>query len=184
MPSRRAYTLVELLLVITLAALVLGGVAALIRGVWLAKNAAEDHRAMIQSIERLSAHFREDVHASSSVESENDKVTMQLRSRQQVVVVYEFKENSVHRTVMSLDQVVQRDEFDLPPETTVEFETPTGDTGGIAAIKLSYPLTTTQSDLADRRTLRIEAAVGISPSRSHAPRGNALPGRSASRTSE
>ncbi|MCC7084821.1 MAG: prepilin-type N-terminal cleavage/methylation domain-containing protein [Pirellulales bacterium] len=178
MSPRRAYTLIEMVIVITLVTLVLATVAALLGSVMRSNRAALSHRDWIRSVQRLAMQFRDDVHAARSARPADGKLSLSLPNGE--TVVYAATDESIQRTVESDDIVAQRDSFDLPSAAIARFEVvPSGD-GHLASLLVTYPLDPMQAEFSDRRTLRIDACTARSP----APRGSDLPRRSALPTTE
>jgi len=157
--SRRGYTLIELMLVITLASMVLGSVGVLMQSVWRANRGMQGHRDMVRSIQRLSTQFRDDVHIAASVEAAGEKLTIAMPNDR--VATYHFENQAVERTVESAGQMARHESFPLPPHATVAFAADPQGERGLASLQLTYPLGAIQPELADRRTLTIEAAHGL-----------------------
>jgi hypothetical protein len=175
MQTRRAYTLIEAVFVISMMALVLATVGMLFNSVLRADRGLQSHRGSMTSIQWLAMQFRDDIHAATSARTADGKLSIQEASGD--TVIYTADDETINRTVESNGQVTHRDTFDLLPAATAKFETdPAADR--VVSLLVSYPLDGSQPEFSDYRTLRIDAALNIS--RSHAPRGNALPRRSAS----
>jgi prepilin-type N-terminal cleavage/methylation domain-containing protein len=172
---RRGFTLIELMAVITLVSLALSAVAVLLNGVFQANRSAENHRALTRSIQRLATQFREDIHSASSVDLEPNEFVAFI-AQTQTMAAYQVEGNSIQRSFGSLGQLLQRDTFDLPAGATVTFDDDADGTRSLASLVVTYPLNPNKPELSDRRTLRIEAAIGgTHASRSNAERGNAMP---------
>jgi type II secretory pathway component PulJ len=173
MPNRRAYTLIEALLVISLMTLVLATIATLFQSVMRANRGVQEHRGAMTSIQRLASQLREDIHAADSATTADDRLSIQ--QPQGETVTYTAADETINRTVESNGQVTHRDTFDLLPAATAKFETDrTADR--VVSLLVNYPLDASQPEFSDHRTLRIDATI----SRSHAPHGSALPRRGAS----
>ncbi|HEY2827731.1 MAG TPA: prepilin-type N-terminal cleavage/methylation domain-containing protein [Pirellulales bacterium] len=67
MPSnRRATSLIEMLIVITLMTVVMAIMGMLLNGAWRVQRAIEQHRLTLDTLQRLSTQFRTDVHSAAS----------------------------------------------------------------------------------------------------------------------
>lgn len=179
MHPRRAYTLVEMVLVIALMALVFSAAAVFLHSVLRSTRAAQSHRGAISSIQRLATQFRDDIHAADSATPADGKLS--IHQPQGETIVYAATDAAIERTVEVDGKVTHRDAFDLFPSATAKFETGQS-SGGLVSLIIDYPLDAAQPEFSDHRKLRIEAAINIA--RSHGPSGNVLPERSASPTPE
>lgn len=157
--TRRAFTIIELMLVITLASMVLGSVAVLMQGVWRANRGMGQHSDVVRSIQRLATQFRSDIHSASNVESAANQLTISLPSGE--VATYRLENGAIERKVDSAGKIPRRDAFPLPPNATIAFQTNPAGQYPLATLRVTYPLGTTQPELADHRTLTIEAAQGL-----------------------
>lgn len=157
-PTRRGFTLVELMIVITLFALALSAVAILLKGVLQANRTAENHRAITRSIQRLAIQFRDDIHSASAVNLKDNELIAHVPQTQNSTT-YQVDGNSIHR-IEALGQQVNRDEFELPSGAIATFDDDVDGTRSLASLVLTYPLNSSQPKFSNRRTLRIEAAVG------------------------
>lgn len=61
--SRRGFTLIETLAVITLTSTILGGIAVLLHGVWRTERSVSDHRTQMTVLFRVAELFRADANA-------------------------------------------------------------------------------------------------------------------------
>ncbi len=63
---RRAVSLVEMVVVITLLSVVFSAMGVLLHGAWRIQHAMDEHHLTLNTLQRLSAQFRTDVHSASS----------------------------------------------------------------------------------------------------------------------
>lgn len=64
--NRRAVSLIEMLVVITLVSGAMAAMGMLLHGVWRVQHAMDEHRITLDTLQRLSTQFRTDVHLASS----------------------------------------------------------------------------------------------------------------------
>ncbi len=64
--ARRAVTLIEMLVVISLLSVAMGAMGMLLNGVWHVQRAMDEHHTTLATLERLAAQFRSDVHSALS----------------------------------------------------------------------------------------------------------------------
>ena len=169
---RRGTTLIETLIVVTLVSAVLGTVAVLLQGVWRAERAVRDHRASMASVFRVAELFRNDVHAGTLAEAPPPAGTslihrLVLSLPEGRTVEYQSDGPNIVRVVQAGGAITHRDTFPLTAHSTAGWQLSADDPRHIALL-ISQPLGSQQLPLSDKRTLRIDAAVGL-PSEVLAP---------------
>jgi type II secretory pathway pseudopilin PulG len=169
-----AYTLVELLVVITLATVVFATVGVLLHSAWRVERSVQDQRESHDTLDRLASQFRADIHAASTVQTSsisdpaNKKPPIpQLLAtlRERSTVEYRFDQGTMTRTLRAADQVTAQESFVMPAGATIGWQLSKLDAKAVkelASLLVSCPLSTTARDLADRRNLRVDAVVGLS----------------------
>ena len=172
---RRGYTLIESLAVITIGSFVVGTAIVLLAGMWRNEQSAENYDGMLNSIVRVAAQFRDDVHQATSVEmasgnaqSRTSRFTVTLPGERKIE--YQAEPGSITRVVREGDQVKHRDSYLLPLSAMAHWEI--ASTGGnvMASLLINRPLLASSvepSDIAhdaDRRHLGIAAANDCSNS--------------------
>ena len=85
MQTRRAYTLIEAVFVISMMALVLATVGMLFNSVLRADRGLQSHRGSMRSIQRLAMQFRDDIHAATSATTADGKLSIQEASGDTVI---------------------------------------------------------------------------------------------------
>ena len=167
---RGATTLIEMLVVISLASVVMATVGVMIDGVWKAQNALGNQRVGLDNIARLADQFRADVHIAEEVEVE---IPTEARLQTLVVVLpgekrveYQFDQMGVTRVVHTSDQITQRETYTLPSKCTADWKTAPLDTvpdagGKQVSLLISFPLERNQPEYSDRREFCIDAVVGL-----------------------
>lgn len=64
--ARRGVTLIEMMVVIAMLSVAFAAMGGLLHGVWRVQHAMDDHRLRLDTLERLAAQFRSDVHRAAS----------------------------------------------------------------------------------------------------------------------
>jgi hypothetical protein len=165
----RAHTLVEMIVVISVWSVLLGGVAVLLSSLWRIEHASRDHTATLNSISRLADQFRSDAHAAKTATLPNDQnesgavdLTMNLASGG--TIEYRAETGRVSREESLGGEVKSHESYVLTPDAKAQFET--SKTGGAELVSLSIAraLNPDLNESSDKRTTRIDAAIGTSPS--------------------
>jgi type II secretory pathway pseudopilin PulG len=123
MKSRRAISLVELLVVISTSTVILTMSAVLIRRAMHAQSRARDFYNVERTALRLSEQFRRDVHHATSAtalaENRPDAIFLRLQLAGGQAIEYGRRNGALTRTVLQSDRVLSRDAFAFPPDTDV-----------------------------------------------------------------
>jgi hypothetical protein len=169
--TRRAYTLVELLLVVSLATVVLSTLGVLLHGAWRVERTMTNHRQFVDTLDRLAQQFRTDIHQATSVRigtaaQSGGKSAPFIVAMSNEEAEYSLGQATVSRIVRREGNIVARETFQLPDGGDIRWEISPG--GGakqrqVASLLISYPLVSTARDLSDKRNLRVDAAIGLSP---------------------
>jgi len=167
--ARRGYTLVELMMVIPLMSLTIGGAAVLLHGAWRVEQVMRYHDETINHITQLADQFRRDVHAANSASIDKPSGEGKLPSfflslndgRQAQYQLDNFF--CVERTMRRGDVVLAHESFALPPKSAITFEVGRPNTQPTlskdqASLIISYPLA--GGDFSSSRELRIDATLG------------------------
>ncbi len=158
--ARRGFSLVELAVVISIMSLLLGMIAVLLQGMLQTQRAGIRQVAVGQSLMRLSAQFREDVHAADSTETEGES-TIRLVSQGGRTVTYRVDEDQLLRESQVADSQVnaQREAFRLPPHAKISFSVlPLSDNAKLVALTMDAQRTE-QTPVPTWRPTRIEALL-------------------------
>jgi prepilin-type N-terminal cleavage/methylation domain-containing protein len=177
------FTLVEMLMVISLLSIVLCTVGVIFHGLRSAQRAIGDHQTAIDGITRLAEQFREDVHSAASAEilaggadaaaataepveeKGSPRDMLKLSQPNESEIDYQFDGGRVTRVVRSGDQITQRESYGLPERCQVQWlldDLPnTGSTTKRATAHLSYPLGDQELEFSAQRQLRIDAIVNL-----------------------
>jgi prepilin-type N-terminal cleavage/methylation domain-containing protein len=170
--GQAGFTLVEVMLVISLSSIVLCTVGVVFHGLRSAQRALGEHQTAIDNIARLAEQFRTDVHSAASVETtpaaesgdnESPNDMLKLAQPGEKVIEYAADGNCVTRVVRSGDQITQRESYALPERSQVRWQLDdlSGSTAKRASAHLSYPLGDQELKFSDQRQLRIDAIVNL-----------------------
>jgi hypothetical protein len=162
---RRGYTLVELLMVITMTTFVLATVGVMLHGVFRLRQTMVDQSQFVDHLSRLAEQFRNDAHAAEAVKVLGPDLTVTMRGGKRIQ--YQIDTDGVSRTVYHNDEVMQRDSHFLPLEfqgTWKVDESPSG-SKPMAGLQIAVVERDTPEQTHDRRIFVIEAVVGSSPAK-------------------
>lgn len=158
----RGITLVELLVVITLVAVIISAVATCLHSMYRADRRTRESMAGQSALGRLSLQFRADAHAAADAvvkgqAAEGPSSIVFSRSTGETVE-YRLDRTDVLRIVRKNEKVAHRDAFRLPRRTQVEWQEATGEEPFVSMVVQYLP----ESDVDEAtRHQRIEAAVGL-----------------------
>ncbi|HEY4310663.1 MAG TPA: prepilin-type N-terminal cleavage/methylation domain-containing protein [Pirellulales bacterium] len=164
--SQRAagFTLVEVVVAVSMASAVMGGAAVLLQGVWRVERSTRHHAQNLAADYRLAEAFRSDAHQAqvdalqqlAQVESA-DKIVLALEDGR--TIEYSAGPAQVERVVKRGDEIAGRDTFLLKPSSTVRWQARAEDAPMISML-VCAPLGFEQLELAEIRTTRTDALVG------------------------
>src|SRR5262245_11789114 len=100
---RRGYALVEMLVVISVMAVIASCMAIALHGMYRADRAARRDLETSASLARLSLHLRADVHAAARAEAIEQSLTLQLDNSRSIS--YKSDSDRVERVVQQGDKV-------------------------------------------------------------------------------
>ena len=165
---RNGTTLIETLAVMMMASVVLGGVAVFLSGMWRSQQASDGYDSMLNSIVRVAAQFRDDVHRAVSVQlpagdaqSRNAKFTALLPGGQNVE--YQAEASGITRVLRVGDKVQYRELYMLPINAAASWEVVSSGGNVVGSLLIKRPLQAGSLDPTESRTLRIDAVAGIAP---------------------
>lgn len=158
------FTLVEVVIAVSMVSFVMGGAAVLLQGVWRVERSTRHHAQNLAADFRLAESFRSDMHLADTsaaaplagVESANQLALTLVDGR---TVEYTADLAQVERVVRRGGEIISRDTFLLKPQATVRWQADSDDAAMISML-VSAPLGTEQFDLSDVRTMRTDAILG------------------------
>jgi prepilin-type N-terminal cleavage/methylation domain-containing protein len=120
-PNRRGVTLIEMLVVMTVLAVLLGLCALTIQLLLRVGSDAQSRRSAASALGRLSAQFREDVHACDGAEVRHT-AGLRLSRDRGVVITYEARDGRVDRVEAIAGQARRHESYDLGRGAAAAFE--------------------------------------------------------------
>jgi hypothetical protein len=119
--QRRAYSLIECIVLITTLSIVLGLAGTLVHSLMNFDRADRRRIAASEMVERLGRTLRSDAHRSiAPPEIAPRGMTLKLGDGQSVV--YQIEKARMIRTLQQKDKPTHRDIFTMPPRVSVRFE--------------------------------------------------------------
>ena len=170
--ARRGWTLVELLVVISIVSVLLASVTVIIQKIVRQDAAFGKDLAHQRVMERLADQFRRDVHTAVRVEglpvatdsAGTEHCTVQCLGAEGPPVVYERHGRRLVRTATDASGRETHRSFPVPPGATVRLVRDGRAEPPLAALEIAYPagfaLPTGRADRGTKRQWTIEAAVG------------------------
>jgi prepilin-type N-terminal cleavage/methylation domain-containing protein len=124
-PLRRAFTLVEVCIAMSISAIILYGLGGLFSLFGRIDRANHEQARIANELNRLAEQFRDDVHAAESADemrnepNESNGAVLRLRMAGNNRIVYDQPaEHELLRTEYKDEKVIRREAFDLGPSVT------------------------------------------------------------------
>jgi type II secretory pathway pseudopilin PulG len=163
-PRAAGFTLLEVVIAVSMASAVMGGAAVLLQGVWRVERSTRHHAQNLAADYRLAEAFRSDAHHAhadalqqlAQVESA-DKLLLALEDDR--TIEYSARSAQVERVVKRGNEIAGRDTFLLKPNSTVRWQAG-GEGAPMISMLVSTPLGVEQLELAEIRTTRTDALIG------------------------
>lgn len=158
--NRRGLSLIEMLVVITASAIVIGMVAGMIQMLIRAERAAQDHLVRTATADQLARSFRQHVRAAVQADSEqrDGTATLQLKVGENAEVEFRSRKDAVIRIDREAGQVRRQEKYSLPARSVARFET--HDDAGTTTVSLVVIHQPSATEQAPTRELRVEATLG------------------------
>lgn len=162
-PTRRrraAYTLIEILVVITVFVFLLASMAIAIGTLFQAKGRMEIELQRATQLARLDAQLRSDAHQAVSVEQpEDDRIVFRLQPQR---IEYLVQAKQVVRSLRQGEAVLHREYFPLAAKTTILWNISSTEQSATSVPLLSATVTYEPEDPTRAREIdRLDAAVGL-----------------------
>ncbi len=132
--SRKGWTLVELLVVISLSVMMMGVVTAFLRIIFQSSAGARRDANLQTSVARLSDAFRADVHSAEQATIQDG--SLQLKTRSGAIIQYRKTDRGVRRDETHVDGQSRRDGFWLPAAWEVRWDVPTSSKRSLIGITI------------------------------------------------
>jgi type II secretory pathway pseudopilin PulG len=120
-PGRRGISLIEVLVVVTSMAILLGLCAVTMQALFRVESEAQARRAAASALARLAGQFREDAHSSGDAELRAG-AGLRLRRESSVSIDYEIAPGRVTRVETAGGQPPRRESFALGRHAIAAFE--------------------------------------------------------------
>jgi len=161
----RGFTLVEMIVVLSMVSFVLGAIGILLHSVWRTEMATRDHTAKSASIAVVAAQFRRDAHAGSLVDDlsvPNDGVAerLALALPGERTVEYEAAPAGITRVERQGASETHRETYRLPRGATAGWRAGMMNERPAVSLLITRPLGVKQPEFAERRTLRVDGLLG------------------------
>lgn len=158
---RPGFTLVELLVVMTIFLFLLSSVALSLGTLFRAQGNLQDELVEANAMSRLREQFRADAHraTTATVTNDNEATTLQLTLPDATSVSYRLQSQQIVRTAHEGESVLHRDVFKLLEGTTSECVV-TGSPNFVTLTTSFVPPELT-SDVAKPRVHKIDASIGL-----------------------
>lgn len=121
MQRRRGYALIEMVLIIASLSMVMGLAAVTLHALFRLDAAGRAAASDAQAVSLLASHFRDDAHASQSVQAENDS-TLRFLINDEESIRYRFEKNQLHREALRNGQVRNRERYSMRRLGPVKFQ--------------------------------------------------------------
>jgi len=124
MKRRRGFTLVEMLIAMSVGTIISAVAIALIVTLMRSENVAQDHIRKSAVESRLADRFRRDVHAAESIDIDDAGLAWTFTLGPEHAIAYRIDANHIERLETDASKIERRETFILPPDRTAAIETP------------------------------------------------------------
>jgi len=163
--QRPGYALIELLVVLTVTAIMLTLSAGLIHLLLKLDRSSRSAREQAADLSRLAHDFRLDLHASVDdrvlmvpLPDEAGSDRIKVKSREDTTIEYEVRPSDYLRTVRVGDKVRHYEVYRRPPRSSARFQSEGDGPGSFVVLRIDQP--TDGRDDSLYRDYRIEAEIG------------------------
>jgi prepilin-type N-terminal cleavage/methylation domain-containing protein len=143
MNHRRAFTLIEMVVVMALASAMLGMAVALLVTLLRAERAVRDHVGHAAQVNRLAEQFRRDAHAAVRVmpgtKENNQSGGVRFELAADHAVTYLPGDGEIVRTQWEGARVRGQDSFSLLPQSKVSWSLPSGSRPAMVSLRIELP---------------------------------------------
>lgn len=156
------FTLVELLVVMTIFLFLLSSVALSLGTLFRAQGNLQDELVEANAMSRLSEQFRADAHRATAaiVTNDDEAKTLQLTLPESTSVTYRLQSQQIVRTAYEGESVLHRDVFKLLEGTTSGCAV-TASSPSFVTLTTSFVPPELTSEVAKPRVHKIEASIGL-----------------------
>lgn len=121
--NRRAFTLVEMMVVISVGSVLMGLALGMVHRTMRAESTVRTHARVERTAARLSRQFRHDIHEAESVllDQQSDVPLLQLILPDQRPITYRIESSSLLRQQQHSDEQTHRELFSFPDNYSLQF---------------------------------------------------------------
>jgi type II secretory pathway component PulJ len=162
MTKRRGYAIIEMLLVMSAMAILLGLCVGLIHGLLRLDRISRGHLAEATTRDRLARQLRQDVRGAASSKpagkTNDPSDRLELSRSDGRIVLYQMREGHLERTERDGDRVVRGERFSLPSRAAPQFRV--REQGGSVFIVATFPRKSIAKPGETAREFQVEARLG------------------------
>ncbi len=159
MNNQRAFTLVEMMVSISVGSVLMGLALGMVHRTMRAESTARTHAQVERTTALLSRQFRSDIHRAKTVlldDQQSDSPSLRLMIPNQRPITYRIENNSLHRQQQQGDEQTHIELFPFPDDHILKFVEMTRP----PRIVLTLEHDTKLVGVAPRIRLHVEAVVG------------------------
>jgi prepilin-type N-terminal cleavage/methylation domain-containing protein len=157
--SRTGYTLIELLIAMTIGTALMGTLAVLMARILSSNAAVKEHLQSVAALGRLGEQFRRDVHAATAAEVDGEVRRLRLDAPGRESIEYEICDAGLNRVVLRAGQAQAREQFVLAGMKVLGWNENSASTGELA-LELGRLARQDQDEPTVSSTFSITAALG------------------------
>jgi prepilin-type N-terminal cleavage/methylation domain-containing protein len=167
--KRRAFTLIEMLVVITVSSALMGVAIVMLVALLKSEGSSRHHLEFCNILNRLDDRFRDDVHAAAqaALGEKGDALELTMPEPGKTLVRYRLLPGEISREEVEGGKTLRQESYSLPEEVKASFEQKQDGTQSILILhvepkpvidsKIHYPTMSIEAVLSkDRRIERIE----------------------------
>ena len=166
---RRGYTLIEVLVVVTVSTVLLGVAAGVLCLLLRAERGGREHVYRASVVARLSDQFRRDVHAALHTIPADaaEKGQWSFAMPDDHVVAYRVVPGEIERRERLGEKLVRRESYALAADSSAEIVVHAGPAPSMASLVIRLP-----TPAADEREIHVDAVVGRDHRFAKSPQGS------------
>jgi prepilin-type N-terminal cleavage/methylation domain-containing protein len=154
--NRRGHTLIEMTVVITVGAALLGIAVSVIHLLMRAEETGRDHFDRFTTLARLADQFREDVHAAAAKPAADGQTAWRLEPAADRTVRYSAEDGEIVREERKGENVVSRESYKMPDDYAATIASDDASRPSLVSMTVVFKGKLGAKD----REIRIDAALG------------------------
>jgi prepilin-type N-terminal cleavage/methylation domain-containing protein len=161
MNRRRGFTLLEMVVAISVSTVLMGIAVTTLIALLRNQNTGREHLQYCRSIERLAEQFRRDVHGAEKISAGEKEGIMEIpaASAEGATIRYQCFAGQIERTESKGGKIVSRESYILAPATEAALQVKSPPEGSVASIVISPRAQAGGAFCAC--AVRIESVVGL-----------------------